>query len=1217
MIDVDLCFLCDCTNTMDVYIQQVRTDITALVESVSSTLKAQLRVAFVAYRDYADPKSSNPEVRIESYDFTSDIAQFITFLQPISTDGGGGDRCEDVLGGMRASLGLDWKSPTKLLFHICDDPAHGTAYHSFFDDIEVHRQVLTEMLDSPRSDCRTALGADSLEFHWIFKDKKDIEARRAALNQYITSRQQAMDRFPGGHDDDPSDEELLTTMKERGIHYVIAKKRETVDKMIGVFQAIGRRIGFHVDTRSLTQCGQILDTLYHSISSAITISNAVHHTRVVQQSTRRLFMDSKTAANGHPFKVFCGIDFGTDGTAFSYCLPGDDRVYTPEWGDDQFIDTKLKTNILLDANDGYKTIAFGKRARDIYMNQSDDEDSDSDSDSELEPKPRLLFFERFKMALYKSARNDFGDEDESKTLDIHSVLTAVNGDRCSSMTVIVRALQFVKSNALEAISKVVGDVTVRDCQWTLTVPAIWSNRSKGIMRHCAAKAGLIDEDVANHLLIALEPDCASIGIQHDYALQRRQQIEAMKQKAMAKRRRHRQMVEDMDPMGQSVNSHDPEDWLSVNAAKKKKKRKIKGNESKEDGDGDPDEFMRTIVSVDDEADCKESAPKQSGRLRRGKGSKRDDPPLNPDHRLQSRRGQGPKHDDLPLNADHNLQRRSVFSGRSKMFRRGTKYILADLGGGTADIACHEILSSFNVREIYKASGGPFGSSYIDRAYIELLCTVIPRKWIEEFKQEEPRHFVALLAYFQNSKRNFWKRRALDAKGAAIGHDDGRHNVELPCEFITFIEDKIEYVMPESADDVDPDIDRMESPEAMFSSFCSDHIERGWLRLEDARLSMHHKVWRWLFDGVVDPICEHIEGTVEHLADRHRFDYLLLAGGFCESNYVRHRLHERFGVDSEHRLRIVVPRRPILQVVSGAALFSKNQCYVRSRHFRNTIGMEVRVPIEEFEGKYRRFMAAKGGVERGDEEEKAMGDGDAERERLLKLYRNDEYVRGKVVEDQRLSRWFVDRVFHRFVSAGDEIQIDDPPKVQYIQPVDRETNEIEIKLYEFAEEKSTADCTATEIRERVQRALQSVDLDEADRMRESVLRFFAENEVDGGYLVHRKRKEVVGEMVQFMAQWVESDELKADEHSQTVHAIYDHVLRPSNEEMRMFTDDAGCHLLASKRIQLPKEWRAKNDGSLDIPITFFFGDTEIRVFVGVQGLSQLDAEIALEYKYFAL
>ena len=149
--------------------------------------------------------------------------------------------------------------------------------------------------------------------------------------------------------------------------YYIAQKRESVDKMIGVFKANGMSMGYNVETSELTQCDQLFDTVYHSISTAIMISNEVEHTHIVQQRARRLFLDSKVNRDdnvlGHVFKIYCGIDFGTDGTAFSYCLPGDDNVYTPEWGDDRIVDTKLKTNILLNASRDYETVAFGQRAK--------------------------------------------------------------------------------------------------------------------------------------------------------------------------------------------------------------------------------------------------------------------------------------------------------------------------------------------------------------------------------------------------------------------------------------------------------------------------------------------------------------------------------------------------------------------------------------------------------------------------------------------------------------------------------------------------------------------------------------------------------------------------------------------------------------------------------------------------------------------------------------
>eukprot|EP01084_Bolivina_argentea_P320721 556516_1 len=65
--------------------------------------------------------------------------------------------------------------------------------------------------------------------------------------------------------------------------------------------------------------------------------------------------------------------------------------------------------------------------------------------------------------------------------------------------------------------------------------------------------------------------------------------------------------------------------------------------------------------------------------------------------------------------------------------KGDKYILVDVGGGTADVACHEIIDVFGVKEIYHPSGGRWGSTFIDDQYIQLLHEIFSTEWIEEFK----------------------------------------------------------------------------------------------------------------------------------------------------------------------------------------------------------------------------------------------------------------------------------------------------------------------------------------------------------------------------------------------------------------------------------------------------------------------------------------------------
>ena len=48
-----------------------------------------------------------------------------------------------------------------------------------------------------------------------------------------------------------------------------------------------------------------------------------------------------------------------------------------------------------------------------------------------------------------------------------------------------------------------------------------------------------------------------------------------------------------------------------------------------------------------------------------------------------------------------------------IFREGDQYMLLDLGGGTADIVCHEVVQNFKVKEIIGPKGGDFGGKQIE------------------------------------------------------------------------------------------------------------------------------------------------------------------------------------------------------------------------------------------------------------------------------------------------------------------------------------------------------------------------------------------------------------------------------------------------------------------------------------------------------------------------
>eukprot|EP01084_Bolivina_argentea_P132819 234389_1 len=86
------------------------------------------------------------------------------------------------------------------------------------------------------------------------------------------------------------------------------------------------------------------------------------------------------------FKIYVGVDFGTDGTGLAYALPTGDVYIHQKWkGYKRSTTTKPKTCILLDANS--KFLAFGQPAINSYITMGGE-------------KTGWMLFENFKMALY-------------------------------------------------------------------------------------------------------------------------------------------------------------------------------------------------------------------------------------------------------------------------------------------------------------------------------------------------------------------------------------------------------------------------------------------------------------------------------------------------------------------------------------------------------------------------------------------------------------------------------------------------------------------------------------------------------------------------------------------------------------------------------------------------------------------------------------------------
>ena len=86
----------------------------------------------------------------------------------------------------------------------------------------------------------------------------------------------------------------------------------------------------------------------------------------------------------------------------------------------------------------------------------------------------------------------------------------------------------------------------------------------------------------------------------------------------------------------------------------------------------------------------------------------------------------------------------------------SRYILADLGGGTADFCVHEVLSDENIRECYRPSGGAFGGSNVNNEFIQFLFRLFSAPVVRNFKRSRYYDYLKFQREFESSKKTFDK-----------------------------------------------------------------------------------------------------------------------------------------------------------------------------------------------------------------------------------------------------------------------------------------------------------------------------------------------------------------------------------------------------------------------------------------------------------------------------
>ncbi|XP_040905902.1 heat shock 70 kDa protein 12A [Toxotes jaculatrix] len=468
--------------------------------------------------------------------------------------------------------------------------------------------------------------------------------------------------------------------------------------------------------------------------------------------------DTEQVQSQQSFVVVVAIDFGTTSSGYAYAFTKEPEcIHTMrrwEGGDPGVSNQKTPTTILLTPD--RKFHSFGYAARDFYH------------DLDPSESKQWLYLEKFKMKLHTTAN-----------LSIDTDLHAANGKRVKALDIFAYALAFFKEQALKELSdQTGGEFDNNDVRWVITVPAIWKMPAKQFMREAAYKSGLVPRENPEQLIIALEPEAASI---------------------YCRKLRLHQMVD-------------------------------LGTQTTQNGFSPTD---------------------------------------------------------------------NVGSGMTQ----GDRYVVVDCGGGTVDLTVHQIrLPEGHLKELYKASGGPYGSIGIDYEFEKLLCKIFGQDFIDQFKIKRPAAWVDLMIAFESRKR------------AAAPDRTNPLNINLPFSFIDYYKKfrghSVEHALRKSNVD--------------FVKWSS----QGMLRMSPDAMNS-------LFKPTIDHIIQHLTELFEK-PEVNDIKFLFLVGGFAESPLLQHAVQNML----QGRSRIIIPHDVGLTILKGAVLFGLDPSVIKVRRSPLTYGVGV-------------------------------------------------------------------------------------------------------------------------------------------------------------------------------------------------------------------------------------------------------------------------------------
>ncbi|MFF4157601.1 Hsp70 family protein [Streptomyces sp. NPDC001678] len=243
--------------------------------------------------------------------------------------------------------------------------------------------------------------------------------------------------------------------------------------------------------------------------------------------------------------------------------------------------------------------------------------------------------------------------------------------------------------------------------------------------------------------------------------------------------------------------------------------------------------------------------------------------------------------------------------RASLMTKGSRFLVADCGGGTIDITAYRTDDRNRLEEIGRECGGKYGSEYVNQAFLEQVLTKRLGSFdvIERIQSEAPSAFLELLNYWEKAKLNITTTESDDIF------------LQLPAAIYVLLSKEERATLGDQQDGI------------------ADAIV---VRSSEARD---------VFESVVPSILALVDKQLAEMRVQRRNapgkELVILVGGFGNSPYLQERLQEHLA----DRADILVPPDPQLAVLLGAVHYTYDP-QTKSRRTKYTYGCNTVAPFRE-------------------------------------------------------------------------------------------------------------------------------------------------------------------------------------------------------------------------------------------------------------------------------